>query len=146
MEGYLTVFAAAFAAATALPVVSEAVLAGLVVAGGYDLMGLFWAATAGNTLGAMVNWALARWAVHYRYRRWFPIDGRWLDRATAWYQRWGVWSLLMAWAPFIGDPLTFVAGFLRTSLVVFIPLVALGKGTRYALLIWGTGEVVGAGL
>ena len=142
MEAYLITFLSALAAATALPVVSEAVVVGFVATGDYDLWGLFWAATVGNTLGAMVNWAIARFAVSFRGRPWFPLEGRWLTRATDWYNRWGVWSLLMAWAPVIGDPLTFVAGFLRTPLAVFIPLVALGKGARYALLVWGTAGVM----
>jgi membrane protein YqaA with SNARE-associated domain len=56
-----------------------------------------------------VNWLLGRYLIHFRHRRWFPVKPALLDRATAWYQTWGFWSLLLAWAPFIGDPLTLVA-------------------------------------
>jgi membrane protein YqaA with SNARE-associated domain len=42
-----------------------------------------------------------------------------------------VWTLLLAWVPLIGDPLTLVAGVFRTPLWVFVPLVAAGKLARY---------------
>lgn len=38
-------------------------------------------------------------------------------------------------APIVGDPLTFAAGLLRTPLRVFLPLVLLAKGGRYAVLL-----------
>ena len=56
----LALFASAFAAATLLPLSSEAVLAALRVAGGQDVWVLLAVATAGNTLGSAVNWALGR--------------------------------------------------------------------------------------
>jgi membrane protein YqaA with SNARE-associated domain len=42
-----------------------------------------------------------------------------------------VWTLLLAWTPILGDPLTLVAGIFRTSLWVFVPLVTIGKAARY---------------
>ncbi len=45
-----------------------------------------------------------------------------LERAQGWYHRYGRWSLLMSWAPVIGDPLTVVAGVLREPLWSFLLL------------------------
>src|SRR4051794_40839059 len=106
-------------------------LAGLHLAGAHDTYALVAVATAGNVLGATANWALGRYLLHFRDRRWFPIKGRVLERATRFYQRWGVWTLLLAWTPVIRDPLTPVAGIFKTSLWVFVPLVTLGKAARY---------------
>lgn len=134
MEAYLGLFAAAFIAATLLPFYSEALLLGL-QAGGYDV-GLLWlAATAGNSLGAAVNWALGRWLLRYSDRPWFPFKPDKLGPAQRWYQRWGVWSLLLAWLPVGGDALTFIAGVMRVSFPLFFLLTALGKGARYAVLL-----------
>ena len=58
-----------------------------------------------------------------------------LGRAQAWFQRYGVWSLLLAWAPIGGDALTFVAGVMRVRFDVFILLTGFGKGARYAILL-----------
>jgi membrane protein YqaA with SNARE-associated domain len=126
-------FFTALLAATVLPAQSEFLLAGLHLANAHDRYVLVAVATAGNVLGSVVNWVLGRYLIHFRHRRWFPIKGRVLERATRFYQRWGVWTLLLAWAPVIGDPLTLVAGIFRTSPWVFVPLVTIGKAVRY----WG---------
>lgn len=129
-------FVAAFAAATILPAQSELVLAAMILSGRYDLALLLAVATAGNTLGAVFNWGLGRFVERFRDRRWFPLTPDKLERATGWYRRWGKWSLLLSWAPVIGDALTLVAGMLRVRLATFLVLVTLAKGGRYAVLAW----------
>jgi membrane protein YqaA with SNARE-associated domain len=61
-------FVSAFAASTILPMSSEVVLGALAVAGATDVWLLLAVATAGNTLGAVVNWALGRYAATWRTR------------------------------------------------------------------------------
>jgi membrane protein YqaA with SNARE-associated domain len=124
-------FASAFLSATLLPGSSEAALLALLALGKSDWLLLVAVATAGNVLGSMVNWALGRFLAHFRDRRWFPIDPRSYARAEGWYNRFGVWSLLLAWVPIIGDPLTVVAGMLRVDWRWFVLLVTIGKLGRY---------------
>lgn len=128
-------FVTAFLAATVLPAQSEIVLVALQESGRYNPVALFLAATTGNVLGSVVNWAMGWQVARYRDRRWFPVSGAALDRATRWYQKYGYWSLLLAWAPIIGDPLTVVAGVLREKFWIFLTLVTIGKGARYAVLM-----------
>ena len=128
---YASLFGAAFLAATIFPAQSEFYLVALIQRGDYDLSMLLLWATAGNTLGSMVNWALGRFFSHYRDRRWFPLSGAQFDRAMSWYDRYGIWSLLLSWAPIIGDPLTVVAGLLRVDIWRFTAVVLLAKGGRY---------------
>jgi membrane protein YqaA with SNARE-associated domain len=132
--GYAGLFLSAFLAATLVPLSSEAVLAALGAARGFDLTMLVLVATAGNTLGAAVNWLLGRFCLRWRDRRWFPVNGARLDTATRWFRRYGVWSLLLAWLPVVGDPITFIAGVLRVRLTLFLVLVAAGKGARYVVV------------
>ena len=132
--GYVGLFLSAFLAATLIPLSSEAVLAALGSARGFDLALLVLVATAGNTLGAAVNWALGRYFLRWRERRWFPVDPARLDAAARRFQRYGMWSLLFSWLPVVGDPLTFAAGVLGVRFPVFLLLVALGKGARYVVV------------
>lgn len=135
MTGDIGLFLSAFLAATLLPLSSEAVLAALTAGGGRDVVFLVALATAGNTLGAWVNWALGRYCLEWRGRRWFPIKAEHLDKATAWFGRYGLWSLLLAWLPLVGDPLTFAAGVLRVNVWKFLALVATGKAARYVAVV-----------
>lgn len=134
MDAYFTLFVTAFLAATVLPAYSEVLFAGLQVAG-YAPLALWGWATAGNTLGAVVNWWLGRHLAALQHQRWFPIKPAQFATAQRWFQRWGVWSLLLSWAPVGGDALTVIAGMMRVRFPVFVMLTATGKGARYALLL-----------
>lgn len=135
MAALIGLFASAFLAATILPLSSEVVLAALTVTDGADLAVLWAVASLGNTLGAVVNWGLGRFCLRWSDRRWFPVKPPELDRAQRWFTRYGVWTLLFAWVPIVGDPLTVVAGLLRVRLVWFVILVAIGKSARYGAVI-----------
>ena len=128
----LTMFGTAFGAATILPFQSEIVFAGLQLRGGIALPALIAVASVGNTLGSILNYAMGRMVERLRGSRWFPVTDRQLDRAQDWYRRYGVWSLLLSWAPF-GDAITVAAGILRTPLWLFVLLVGFAKTARYAV-------------
>ena len=134
----LGLFVAAFGAATLLPFQSEIVFVGLQLRGETAHWLLVLVASIGNTLGSVLNWVIGRWVEHFRGRRWFPVTDAQLEKAQAWYARWGLWSLLVSWAPF-GDAVTMVAGIMRCPLVVFVAIVGMVKTARYALLLWGVG-------
>lgn len=130
----LLLFTAAFLAATIIPAQSEAVLIGLLMKGEHTVMTLVLVATVGNVLGSCVNWWLGRFLEHYKNRRWFPVTPDALDRASRTYQRYGIWTLMFAWVPIIGDPLTVVAGVLRVPFALFVLFVTIGKAARYIAL------------
>lgn len=132
---YGGLFLAALLAATIVPAQSETALAALHLSGRFPAVELVAVATAGNVLGSILNWLLGRYVVHFRDRPWFPAKPATIERATRWYGRWGVWSLLLAWVPVIGDPLTVVAGILRTNLWLFLVLVTIGKLGRYVAIV-----------
>ncbi len=134
MIAYLALFASALIAATLLPMQSEAVLVALLVEGSRPVTALLLVATAGNVLGALINWAIGGFALRYKDRRWFPATDVQLARATRWYSRYGRWSLLASWLPVVGDPITVVAGILREPLWSFVILVTVAKAGRYLVL------------
>jgi len=135
--GYLLLFATAFLAATILPFYSEVLLFAMLREGGKPTA-LVAVATAGNTLGAVVNWLLGMYLLHFRDRRWFYFSEAQIERAQRWYQRYGFWSLLLAWMPIGGDALTLIAGIMRVRLWLFLVLVGTGKGLRYVSVVYLT--------
>ncbi len=136
-------FAAAFGAATILPFQSEIVFVALQVRDSAPIWALVLVASVGNTLGSVLNYFLGMGVERFRGSRWFPVTDRQLDRAQNWYARWGVWTLLLSWAPY-GDGFTVVAGIMRTRFWLFLALVALAKTGRYVALAAITARAAGA--
>lgn len=132
---YLMLFGASFLAATILPFYSEVILFALLRDGG-DPAVLVTVATLGNTLGAVVNWLLGRYLLHFRDRRWFYFSQGQIDKAQRWFQRYGFWSLLLAWMPVGGDALTLIAGIMKVRLWLFLLLVGIGKALRYVSVVY----------
>lgn len=134
LAAYGVMFASAFLAATILPAQSELVLIGFITGGAHSLAWMLVLASVGNVLGSLVNYVLGLYLQSFQDRRWFPANAQQLARARSFYGRWGRWSLLAAWMPIIGDPLTVVAGVLREPLWSFLLLVSISKVSRYLAL------------
>lgn len=136
--GYGGLFLAAFLAATLLPLSSEVVLV-ILLAQGLNPPLLIAIATLGNLLGALLNYSLGRGGACF-LRRWLPARPEAeTAKAEATYRKYGVVSLLFAWLPVVGDPLTVVAGALRVNLGLFLLLVGFGKLARYLVVGWVAG-------
>ena len=133
---YLTLFSIAFLAATILPFSSEVVLVGLSASSG-EKIPLLVVASFGNVLGSSFNWVLGKYTRNLETKKWFPFSINQLQKASFWFTKYGKWSLLFAWLPIIGDPLTFIAGVVRLHFVPFLILVTIGKVSRYILIIIG---------
>ena len=133
---YLSLFSISFLAATVLPFSSELTLAGLIATSDYDNLLLLIVASFGNVLGSVVNWALGSYSRNLTTKKWFPFKETQIERSSKWFRKFGKWSLLFAWVPVLGDPLTLVAGILRVKFIDFIILVAIGKVSRYLIVFY----------
>ncbi len=134
-------FVAALLAATPLPLNSEVPFIAL-QASGWPAQTLVIVASVGNVLGSCVTFALGRGLGGYRDHPRFPIRPAQMARAEGWFRRWGLWSLLLAWAPG-GDVLVAAAGLLRVPVATFLLLVSLAKTGRYVALAYATAAAFG---
>ncbi len=139
MFSYVLLFCSAFLAATILPFYSEVMLFALLQQGKSAPL-LLIMASLGNTAGAVLNWYLGRFLLHYQDRKWFYFSTEQVAKSQHWFQRYGIWSLLFAWMPFGGDVLTFIAGVMKVKLWIFVVLVGLGKSLRY-IVVWYLVEI-----
>ncbi len=140
IAAYGGLFLSAFAAATLLPGSSEALLTALLLTGEQTPWLLLAVATVGNVLGSVVNWVCGRFLADFKDRRWFPVSAKRYAQAVTWFERFGLWSLLFAWAPIVGDPLTVIAGTLRVRILPFVALVTIGKFVRYLIVFTAVNE------
>lgn len=136
--GLSTVFVVAFVSATLLPMGSEPAVFGLIKLNPE----LFWpailVATAGNTLGGAVSWAMGLGA-HKAVDRARGTDHASATelRALAWLRRFGPKACLLSWLPVVGDPLCAVAGWLRLPFWPCVAYMAIGKLGRYVVMTSG---------
>jgi len=102
---------------------------------GYVPLLLWLAATSGNVTGSLINWWLGGQVARFSGKRWFPATPEQMQRAELWMRKFGPFALLLSWVPVVGDPLTLVAGMLKMRLALFVLLVTIAKGARYAVLL-----------
>ncbi len=138
MFDYVLIFSSAFLAATLLPFYSEVLVVAQLMREPEAWFLIWLVASTGNTLGAAVNWVMGRYLLYFQDRKWFPFKTNQLHKAQHWFQKYGVWSLLMAWAPVGGDALTFIAGIMKVRFWVFLLLTFAGKAVRYLVVIYFT--------
>jgi len=156
--GLSAIFVVSLVSATLLPLGSEPAVFGYVKLS----PDMFWpavlVATAGNTVGGIITYAMGAGA-HRAVERWREThphhdhshaassrpQGRWHAHAHDWLHRVGPAALLLSWLPAVGDPLCAVAGWLRLTFWPCVAYMALGKLLRYvsmtAGLMWATSGV-----
>jgi membrane protein YqaA with SNARE-associated domain len=124
MAELATLFVVSFAAATLVPLPSEASLfayvhlyperAALAVA----------FATIGNTAGGMTSYGIGR-----------LIPEKGFDaRAARWLARYGPAATALAWLPVVGDALCVTAGWLRMHWLAVLAFMAAGRLARYIVV------------
>ena len=122
---YFQLFIISFLAATILPLSSELVLSTMLLTDSFDKYLLLVVASFGNILGSSVNWYLGKKILIFKEKKWFPANERQIAKGEIYFKKYGIWSLLLAWVPIIGDPLTVVAGILRVKFFTFLLLVSV---------------------
>ncbi len=129
------------------PIPSEVILplAGFLTAQGrMTFVGAVIASTVGSVLGALILYAVGyalgarrvRWLV-CRYGCWVMVSEEDLDKAYAWFDRYGRAAVLIGrLAPLVRSLISIPAGVARMPLLSFIVFTTIGSGVWNALLIW----------
>ena len=125
-----------FLAATILPFSSEVVLTTMYLSNSFETYFLLIFASIGNIMGSITNWYLGKKITLFQNRKWFPVSPDQLERSRKYFQKYGLWSLLLAWVPIIGDPLTLLAGVLKVRFGIFFVLVSISKISRYVFILY----------
>ena len=131
--GYVGLFLASFLAATLLPLSSEVILS-LLLLNNLNPVLLICVATFGNVLGSFMNYSIGAWGSILITRKIIKISENDFIKAKQRFKKYGAFSLLFAWVPIIGDPLTLVAGVLRINIFLFFIMVTSGKLIRYVII------------
>lgn len=140
-SGYSGLLGVSFLAATLLPFSSEVAVATMFLSKFNPVLILI-TATAGNFLGALLNYFVGLWGDRFILSRYIHLSPQMRDRAKRHLEKYGAPFLFLAWLPVIGDPITVVAGVLRINLVLFTVWVVAGKALRYLAVMGGAEAVI----
>ena len=129
-------FLSSFLSATILPGQSEIALMSLIMIDKYSLNLLIFFSCIGNILGSILNWFMGFKLETFKNKKWFPVTDLQLKKASHYYNKYGKWTLILCWVPFIGDPITIIAGLLRVPILHFILIVSFAKIIRYLFVAY----------
>lgn len=137
--GYAGIFLAMFIEGILTPIPSEIIVpfAGyLAESGRFNLVLVIIVASVGATIGAIVAYYLAKWlgrAVILKYGRYIGLNDNSLDKANAWFEKYGSYGVLIGHAlPGIRSIISFPAGLADMDLKKFIIFTFIGA------TIWNT--------
>ena len=132
--GYLGLFLGSFLAATILPLSSEILLTGLLLAGASPVL-LLVTATAGNWLGSLSTYGLGRLGKWEWIEKWLKISHEKVKRQQKAVTNYGSWLAFLVWVPVIGDVFALALGFYKVNFTRCCVFMLIGKLTRYAAYI-----------
>ncbi|MDX6480361.1 MAG: hypothetical protein QOG85_871 [Gaiellaceae bacterium] len=151
---------AVFPAASELVMLfAGAVAAGAAGSNGVDLFGLHFgsgidafivmalAGTLGYLLGALIGWAIGRYGgrpLLEGHGRWFHLSPEKLDRAEAWFARWGNLGVLIGRVtPVVRSFVSIPAGVFEMPLAAYTVLTLIGSAV-WAFALAGAGYALGS--
>ncbi|QEY24848.1 YqaA family protein [Neisseria animalis] len=128
LYAYLGLIISAFTSATLLPGTSEAAFTAFVYRYPEELWTALLCVGIANGLGSMVSYFMGRL---------LPDKKRPSAKTLLYFQRYGIWLLLLAWLPIVGDALPLAAGWLRLDWKKCAVILIVGKLLRYAVIGFG---------
>lgn len=131
--GLAGLFIGTFLAATVVPFSSDALYIGILATGINPVVCLV-TGTLGNWIGGITTYFLGRVARWEWIERVFKVKRETLEKQKKHIDRFGVWTALVSWVPFIGDVLVIALGFYKTPAVPTIILLLIGKFLRF--VVW----------
>ena len=140
-SGLVGLFLLSIVSFTILPGPSDAAVVGG-IAFGFNPVEVIIVASLGAMIGRAINYYMGSLGEAYVVRKKHWLKEKQVERSKKLFHKHGTWVLLFTWVPFIDDPLTVVAGFMRypfrqymfyTTIAVFIRHIGL-----YAIYLWLT--------
>ncbi len=133
--GYWGMFVAAFIAGSVFPFSSEAVMAGLQLAGLSPLPLLIWG-TAGNVAGSMFNYGIGRLGRMEWIEKYLHVKREKVEQTRKWMESRGAWMGVLCFLPILGSVIAVTLGFMRANPLISLISITIGKLLRYAILIY----------
>jgi len=131
--GYVGLFIGTFLSSTLIPFPSDVFLLGSYEAG-LAVIPCLIIATLGNILGALTNYLIGYKSNSAKLIKTFKLNQARLDRWEKRLSKAGVYLGLLAWLPFIGEPMVAVLGFFKVKFWPLVFMMLTGMFLRYLII------------
>ncbi len=131
--GYLGLFIGSFLASTIIPLSSDILFAGMLLAKGDPIICLI-VASLGNWLGGMTSYFLGYLGKWKWIEKLFKVSREKLEKQKAKVEKYGIWLSLITWAPIFGDVFSIALGFYKVNPKLCAILMLIGRVARF--LVW----------
>ncbi len=134
---YGGLFLVSFISATLYPLASEAFVVGFLLKDFNPLLVLV-SASAGNALGSLSTYALARFGESFILEKYFKKSLQKLAKMNANIERYGAIYAFLTFLPVVGDIFALALGLGKYPFFKAAFFITLGKTCRYIVLIYFT--------
>ncbi len=142
LEAYLFLFFDSFFANFILCFSNEMAAKLFITIGNYNHFLVFIVALTGSIFGLISNWGVGRGLVFLKNTDFFKNKSAELANATIKWNKFVIWLLLFSFISAIANPLSLIAGFLKTNFKKFLSLIFIGKFSYYLLLIFANFDMM----
>ena len=142
LEAYLFLFFDSFFASFILCFSNEMVSKLMITIGNYNHYLVFIIALSGSVCGLSTNWLIGRYLTFLKNTDFFKKKSAEILNAEIKWNKFLVWMLLFAFINAIANPLSLLAGFLKTNFKNFFALILIGKSSYYLLLIFANFDMM----
>ena len=136
LENYLYLSFDSLTAAIILPIRSESAIHAMIIFGNYNSLIIFTIALISSTLGSVINWQIGKSLISLRSTKLLKNYQKEIALAEINWDKYVVWMLLFSALKILGNPLSLLAGFLKTSFKKLLLLIILGKAVYYFYLLF----------
>lgn len=140
--GYIGLFIGAFLAGSAVPFSSETLLIACV--GGLKMSPTTCLITAsiGNVLGGLTCYYIGSLGRLEWIEEYLHVKKEKLEKAKAIATKYGAWVAFFSFIPLLGSAILIALGIMRANWRIMCLSMVAGKCFRYAIVIWGTVQVI----
>lgn len=133
--GYWGMFVAAFIAGSVFPFSSEAVMAGLQLAGLSPVYLLIWG-TVGNVAGSMFNYWIGSLGKLEWIEKYLHVKREKVIKTQQFMEQKGAWMGVLCFLPILGSVIAVTMGYMRANVYISFISILIGKAVRYAALVY----------
>ncbi len=142
LETYLFLFFDSFFANLILCFSNEMAAKIMITIGNYNHYLVFIIAISGAIAGLSINFLIGKYLALLKTAKIFKKKAIEIANAEVKWNKFLVWMLLFSFISAISNPLSLIAGFLKTDFKKFLALIFIGKFSYYLLLIFANFDMM----